>query len=68
MLRPLTRRGSICAIGAAVVRGGVVVSILLADAATAGMDRFDGINVSLHGITPEMVADQPAFTSGWISF
>ena len=57
-----SRRGSICAIGAAVVRGGVVVSThSWLTRPPAGMDRFDGINVSLHGITPEMVADQPAF-------
>ncbi|MCW2898706.1 MAG: polymerase-3 subunit epsilon [Streptosporangiaceae bacterium] len=56
------RRGSICAIGAAVVRGGVVVSThSWLTRPPAGLDHFDTINVSLHGITPEMVADQPHF-------
>lgn len=58
-----SRRGSICAIGAAVVRGGVVVSThSWLTRPPAGLDRFDAINVSLHGITPDMVADQPDFT------
>ncbi|WP_202925709.1 exonuclease domain-containing protein [Goekera deserti] len=55
-------RGSICAIGAAVVRGGVVVSThswLVRP--PAGLDAFDRINVRLHGITADMVADQPSF-------
>ncbi|MGY2084312.1 exonuclease domain-containing protein [Blastococcus sp. SYSU DS0539] len=55
-------RGSICAIGAAVVRGGVVVSThswLVRP--SAGLDTFDKINVRLHGITADMVADQPSF-------
>jgi DNA polymerase-3 subunit epsilon len=57
-----SRRGSICAIGVAVVRGGAVVSShSWLTRPPAGLDRFDGVNVSLHGITPEMVADQPDF-------
>jgi DNA polymerase-3 subunit epsilon len=57
-----SRRGSICAIGAAVVRGGAVVSThSWLTRPPAGLDHFDGINVSLHGITPEMVVDQPEF-------
>jgi DNA polymerase-3 subunit epsilon len=55
-------RGSICAIGAAVVRGGVVVSTnswLVRP--PAGLDTFDKVNVRLHGITADMVADQPSF-------
>ncbi|WP_448613604.1 exonuclease domain-containing protein [Modestobacter sp. URMC 112] len=55
-------RGSICAIGAAVVRGGVMVSThswLVRP--PADLDTFDRVNVRLHGITADMVADQPAF-------
>ena len=56
------RRGSICAIGAAVVRDGVVVSThSWLTRPPAGLDHFDGINISLHGITPDMVADQRTF-------
>ncbi len=55
-------RGSVCAIGAAVVRAGAVVS-------THGwltrppeeLNFFEGFNVSLHGITKERVADEPTF-------
>ena len=58
-----SRRGSICAIGAAVVRGGVVVSThSWLTRPPAGLDHFDGFNVGLHGITPDIVADQPAFS------
>ncbi|GAB3365975.1 hypothetical protein GCM10027300_41840 [Modestobacter lapidis] len=55
-------RGSICAIGAAVVRNGVVVathSWMVRPA--AGLDTFDRVNVRLHGIEADMVADQPSF-------
>ncbi|TQN44074.1 DNA polymerase-3 subunit epsilon [Blastococcus colisei] len=56
------RRGSICAIGAAVVRDGAVVSThSWLTRPPASLDHFDGINVALHGITPDMVADQPSF-------
>ncbi|WP_222272389.1 exonuclease domain-containing protein [Modestobacter marinus] len=56
------RRGSICAIGVAVVRSGVVVSThSWLTRPPAGLDEFDWFNVDLHGITPEMVADQPTF-------
>lgn len=57
-----SRRGSVCAIGAAVVRDGVVVSThSWLTRPPAGLDHFDGINISVHGITPDMVADQPTF-------
>jgi DNA polymerase III subunit epsilon len=55
-------RGSVCAIGAAVVRGGVVVAThSWLTRPPAGLDEFDWFNVDLHGITVEMVADQPPF-------
>ena len=55
-------RGSICAIGAVLVREGVVISThSWLTRPPRGLDEFSGFNVSLHGITPDMVADQPAF-------
>jgi DNA polymerase-3 subunit epsilon len=57
------RRGSVCAIGAVVVRAGVVVSShSWLTRPPEGLAHFDGFNVGLHGITPEMVADQPTFS------
>lgn len=58
-----THRGSVCAIGAAVIRVGVVVSThSWLSRPPEGLDFFNGLNVSLHGITPDLVADQPPFT------
>ena len=55
-------RGSVCAIGAAVVRGGAVVAThSWLTRPPAGLDEFDWFNVDVHGITAEMVADQPSF-------
>lgn len=56
-------RGSICAIGATVVRDGVITSSQTwLTRPPLGVDGFSGFNVSLHGITPDMVAEQPSFT------
>lgn len=30
-----------------------------------GLDHFDGVNMSIHGISPSMVADQPRFADLW---
>ncbi len=55
-------RGSICAIGATLVRDGAVVSThSWLTRPPRGLDHFSGFNVSLHGITPDLVAGQPAF-------
>ena len=55
-------RGSICAIGAALVRDGAVVSTSSwLTRPPEGLDEFNGFNISLHGINPLMVADQPSF-------
>jgi DNA polymerase-3 subunit epsilon len=57
------RRGSICAIGATVVRDGAVVSThSWLTCPPEGLDYFDGFNVALHRITPEVVAGQPTFS------
>ena len=55
-------RGSACAIGAVKYRNGTLVDThytLLKP--PAGFDRFDPRNVAIHGITPDAVADAPAF-------
>lgn len=55
-------RGSVCAIGAAVVRSGQVVSQHSWLTRPPGeLNFFDAFNVALHGITPDHVADQPDF-------
>jgi DNA polymerase-3 subunit epsilon len=55
-------RGSVCAVGAVEVRAGEVVAThSWLTRPPADLDFFDGFNVSLHGITPDMVADQPSF-------
>ena len=55
-------RGSACAIGAVKYRNGKLVDTHynLVKPPT-GFDRFDPRNVAIHGITPEAVADAPAF-------
>lgn len=58
-----THRGSVCAIGATVIRAGVVDSThSWLSRPPEGLDFFAGFNVGLHGITPDLVADQPPFT------
>ncbi|HEY0637082.1 MAG TPA: exonuclease domain-containing protein [Pseudonocardiaceae bacterium] len=57
-----SRRGSICAMAAVVVRGGAVISTrswLMRP--PPGLDEFHAFNIGLHGITPGAVAAQPAF-------
>lgn len=55
-------RGSICAIGWAVVRDGAIAA---ADSTLCRppdpVDWFSGWNMAIHGIRPEDVADQPTF-------
>jgi DNA polymerase-3 subunit epsilon len=58
-----SHRGSICAIGAVVVRAGVVVSThSWLSRPPEGLDFFHGFNTMIHGITAAMVADQPTFS------
>lgn len=57
------QRGSICSFGLAVVEGGKVVRTEnWLTRPPAALDWFDGFNIGLHGITPAMVEDAPAFT------
>ncbi|MGW0042215.1 exonuclease domain-containing protein [Rhodococcus sp. NPDC003348] len=56
-------RGSPCSVGLVRVRDGVPVEErhwLMRP--PASVDHFDGFNTALHGITPEMVADQPRWS------
>ncbi len=59
-------RGSICAMGFATVRDGQIVhreSWLTKP--PAALDWFDGINISIHGISPAMVRDARPFEESW---
>jgi DNA polymerase III subunit epsilon len=57
-------RGSICAVGLAVVEGGMIVrkENWLCRPPDA-FDWFDGFNMFLHGITPEAVAGRSAMVA-----
>ncbi|WP_280419039.1 exonuclease domain-containing protein [Nocardia carnea] len=54
--------GSICSIGVAIVRNGTRVSTRTwLCRPPAPVDSFNPVNVGIHGITAEMVANQPSF-------
>ena len=62
-------RASACAIGLVRVENGEVVdtkSHLFKP--PQGFDEFNGWNISIHGITPEMVAGEPRFAELWPEF
>lgn len=55
-------RGSPCAVGLVkVVDGAVVDTRRCLMRPPKGCDEFDEFNISLHGITPEMVQHEPRF-------
>ena len=55
-------RGSPCAVGLVkVIDGAVVDARRYLMRPPEGCDEFDEFNISLHGITPEMVRDEPRF-------
>lgn len=55
-------RGSICSFGVAVVKGGdLMAKHHLLCQPPAELSCFDGMNMSIHGITPQDVADEPPF-------
>lgn len=55
-------RGSPCAVGLVkVVDGRVIVSRHFLIRPPPGYDEFDDFNIRLHGITPEMVRNEPRF-------
>ncbi len=57
-------RASACAVGLAHVRGGKVIAVERALIQPPG-NEYDGFNVMIHGIEPEMTADSPTFTEIW---
>lgn len=61
-------RGSPCSIGLVEVRDGEVVSQrseLICPPNTFGPGDFDEMNIAIHGITWDMVADKPGFLDTW---
>ncbi len=63
-------RGSPCAIGLALVRNGKIVEehrLLMRPPQSSGPDDFASFNVDLHGISWEMVKDEPEFLDIWNS-
>ncbi len=58
------QRASVCAVGIARVRSGQVVDRRSWLVRPTEM-RFNGINISIHGITPEEVVDAPTFDRLW---
>lgn len=61
-------RGTPCSIGIAEVRGGQIVerrSELICPVGVSGPEDFDAVNVAIHGITWEMVAESPSFAEVW---
>lgn len=59
-------RGSICAVGAVQVRDGVVESGRhWLCKPPEPVEEFSPFNIRIHGITPEMVEDQPRFGQVW---
>jgi DNA polymerase-3 subunit epsilon len=58
------KRTSACSIGMARVRGGVIVETFYELIKPVPVD-FNYINISIHGITPEMVDSKPTFAELW---
>ncbi|WP_310831909.1 3'-5' exonuclease [Paenibacillus pedocola] len=58
-------RSSACSLGLVQVREGVITAehVWLIDP----RQRFDGMNIAIHGITPSMVQGQPTFEELWSS-
>lgn len=56
-------RSSACALGLVQVRNGVVTAEY--DWLIDPRQRFDGMNISIHGITPSMVKGKPTFAELW---
>ncbi|WP_342438850.1 3'-5' exonuclease [Paenibacillus sp. FSL L8-0436] len=56
-------RSSACSLGLVQVREGVITAehVWLIDP----RQRFDGMNIAIHGITPSMVQGQPTFAELW---
>lgn len=59
-----SRRGSICEIGLAVVREGKLAETK-SWLVRPENNRYDGWNISIHGITPEMTRNAPSLQEVW---
>jgi len=61
-------RGSPCAVGLTkVIDGEIVNNHSMIMRPPTGVDYFDDWNISIHGITPEMVHSAPRFSDAWVS-
>jgi DNA polymerase III subunit epsilon len=61
-------RGSPCALGLVkVINGEITDSISFLMKPPLGFDEFDELNMSIHGITPKDVANEPRFADLWPS-
>ena len=57
-------RGSVCAVGIAIVDNGAIVKTDSCLVRPKEM-RFDPINIGIHGIKPDMVQSAPTFDTVW---
>ena len=57
-------RASACAVGLAFVSGGRISDVKRWLIQPPG-NEYEGINISIHGITPKMTADSPEFAEVW---
>lgn len=61
-----SHRGSPCAVGLTVVDNGSITSThTMLMRPPEVVDYFDGYNIAVHGITPDMVAGSPQFADIW---
>lgn len=59
-----SNRASICSIGLSIIENGQIVQTIN-QLIKPSPNYFDGINIGVHGIRPEMVEDAPTFDELW---